>query len=153
MMHIYSLSVAGPNDMLFAGQTCVRRKNHVLAAVHSGASWQIRLRTPRGRLSEKAEPIEMLFRGLTHAGSVNLFVGRAHWCHLVNTIEPSAISYRVKGSSAYRPTARACATVPIPSSAAYALQCHTKFTPVKIPHAMRPFVKIIWPLLTNYWRL
>ena len=84
-------------------------------------------------VQKMAEPIEMLFTGLTLAGSCNnTLVGWAHWRHLVNTTEPSALLYK-QATAHTSLTARTYATAPIPLP----LLTHSSAT-VKSPHKNPP---------------
>ena len=79
-----------------------------------------------------AELIEILFRGLTHVGlRNNVLIGWAHWRHLVKMVEPSAVPI-LKGNIVYRSDSTEHATPPIPLSATDALECHIKFSQIKI---------------------
>ena len=88
--------------------------------------WTIHARRPGVGYPKTSKPIEMPFRGLTHAGSRNnVVVGWARWHQLVNTIEPSALPSKKQQ--------RISASAHIILSRADALDCHIKFYSLKIP--------------------
>jgi len=83
---------------------------------------------PMGGQSKSAEPIEMT----DSCALKELLVRWAHWRHLVNTIEPSALP--AKKQQRVQVQQRVHATiVPIPLSRADALEHYIKFSSIKIP--------------------
>jgi len=84
--------------------------------------------------AKTAEPIQMPFRKLTHAGSRNnVWVQWAHCRNLVNTTEPSAVPAEslYRGPTGNSPYIGLCNSA-YPFIPSDALECHIKF-PIKVP--------------------